>query len=282
MQQLHSPKLGKLGLPKIVMPKTYVKASAFNVNSVDLLSCGLLLSAVYDEMLSRLFEGKICLPHICSGLTVAGYQVAGSMVRFARIVLPFLLNRPVLSAFNGTSIRCNNSTLPTPTYGDAGGLFTVCAENTIDAPVDSVYDAILDFKSYSTWNTFVVNVDVPRNVTQTPKDVYVGMKMVLTTQGILPQNSTSNEIITFLSPEDQSGFAMAVWRNDDGLNSTFLPAEHPSLLTDNGNSSTRYVSYETYYEPGATLLLPLEQNIQHEFEQQGIDLKSYVESRVLD
>lgn len=201
------------------------------------------------------------------------------------VVVPFLFPLSSRAAFDWASIRCDkdNSTLPTPTYGDSGALFTVCAETTIHAPLSSVYNAVLDFKSYAAWNSFTVDVAVPENVTRTPEDVYVGMEMVLTTQGLLPANTTSNEIITVLNPEDedQEGFvAMAAWRNDDGLNATFLPAEHPTILTDAGDGVTRYVSYETYYEPGAASLLALRSNLQRAFERQGGDVKVYVEKLV--
>lgn len=179
------------------------------------------------------------------------------------------------------SIRCptSNATLPTPTYGQDGGVFTVCDETLIHAPLVAAYNALLDFKSYPKWNTFVVNVGLPTNITSTPEDDYIGMVMAFTSQGIVPGvNSSSSEIITVMSSERSRGYAVAAWRSDDGANGTILRAEHPTVLTDVGNGSVRSVSYETYYEgPGIVVVLPLEGNLQERFATENRDLKAYVE-----
>lgn len=72
-----------------------------------------------------------------------------------------------------TSIRCPQdlvTTLPTPTYGYDGTVFTVCTEELIDAPVEVVYNVLIDFNAYHIWNTFVVDLHLPSNVTNTPED----------------------------------------------------------------------------------------------------------------
>ncbi|KAK1724979.1 hypothetical protein CaCOL14_010672 [Colletotrichum acutatum] len=181
------------------------------------------------------------------------------------------------------SLRCSSSAiLPTPTYDLTGALFTVCTEEVINSPINKIYDALLDFRRYSTWNTFVIDVGLPPEVTG-PGDVYPGLSMNFTTAGIIPGvNTSSTEVITLLAPDvrgcdDGATRALNVWRNDDGLGGTFLPAEHPNLLTDLGNGSVRMVSYETYYLPGATTLLPLKGTLQERFETQGKDFKRFVE-----
>jgi hypothetical protein len=203
------------------------------------------------------------------------------------------LSTTILSATFNPSLVCssNGGKLPTPTYGGAGILFTACTELLINAPLSKIYNTIIDFQRYGAWNSFVPAVSLPPGVV-TPGGVYVGMKMGFTSTGLIPGvNTSSTEVVTVLSPPGSPQLtsnptpgaqhgqqAIAAWRSDDILNGTLLPAEHPNLLTDFGNGSVRYVSYETYYIPGAVALLGLKANLQKEFEQQGLDLKRYVEA----
>lgn len=60
-----------------------------------------------------------------------------------------------------------------------------------------------------------------------------------------------------------------------------IVAEHPNILVDEGDGVTRYVSYETYYKnPLIVSLLAARPTLQRLFDQQGKDLKAYVESLV--
>ncbi|TQN69586.1 hypothetical protein CSHISOI_05909 [Colletotrichum shisoi] len=181
------------------------------------------------------------------------------------------------------SLRCSGGVLPTPTYNLTRALFTVCAEDILDVPIQAIYDTLIDFGRYSEWNTFVVNA-VPPPGFQGPDDVYHGMPVKFTSAGIIPRfNASSNELITLLAPdvEDADGQgrvrAAVAWRNDDGFNGYFLPAEHPIFLTDLGNGSVRMVSYETFYLPGAALLWFSQSTLKERFETQGKDLKKYLE-----
>ena len=184
------------------------------------------------------------------------------------------------SAFDPYSITCSaDSILPTPTYGLTDAIFTVCTETLISAPLPLIYNTLLSFRNYPTWNTFVVDVALPPNVLNA-SDVYVGMQMTFTTEGIIPLlNTTSVEDITVLSPPDAGGNAANMaWRDDNGeVGDLFLTAEHPNILTEVEDGVTRYVSYETYYNAGAVLLLAFEENLQTEFDNQGANLKAYVE-----
>ncbi|KAJ7024630.1 hypothetical protein C8F04DRAFT_1131205 [Mycena alexandri] len=180
------------------------------------------------------------------------------------------------------SLHCPSNSadgLPTPTYGSNQIVFTVCAELNIRAPLNDVYNAILDFQAYPSWNTFVFAVDLPPNVTATPADDYVGMPMTFHTAGVLPlSNSTSNEVLTVLDPANPSGYSLSAWRYDDGLGGLGMRAEHPNVLVDVGNGVTHYLSFETYYIGTETaLILLLEGNLQTAFEKQAADLKAYVE-----
>lgn len=196
------------------------------------------------------------------------------------------------STVDWASLRCpendSSAVLPTPTYGLAGAVFTVCTEQNISAPPELVYNTILDFRSYHLWNSFVVDVeDLPPNVTRTPENVYVGMPMTFVTQGIVPLiNTTSSEIITVLggpsSSQDAGGYLFPVWRDNLTALGVLVQAEHPNVLVDIGGGLTRYVSYETYYQEifvGALLLI--RETLQERFVRQGEDLRRYVEGMAL-
>ncbi|WYZ35763.1 hypothetical protein EsH8_X_000410 [Colletotrichum jinshuiense] len=178
------------------------------------------------------------------------------------------------------SQRCSDGLLSTPSFQLTGALFTVCAEAVINAPIGKIYEALIDFRRYSTWNTFVVEAVPPPGVLG-PGDVYVGMPMAFTSAGLIPgANASSNEIVTVLEPSLACGTpprAVNAWRNDDGLNNTLLPAEHPNLLTDLGNGSVRIVSFETYYLPGAATVIVLKGALEERFAAQAQDLKRFVE-----
>lgn len=176
-----------------------------------------------------------------------------------------------------SSLRCpedSTSILPTPTYGDTGGVFTVCAERLINAPAELIYNTLIDFESYHIWNTFVIDVDLPSNVTNTPGNVYIGMPMKLITAGLIPLiNTTSDETVSFLDNDAGAGYLLAAWTSQ-------VPSEHPSILVSQGGGVTRYVSYETFYLPLGGVVLLLKTELQKQFEQQGEDLSTYVESLV--
>jgi len=169
--------------------------------------------------------------------------------------------------------QCTSGIMTTPSYGLAGALFTGCANLTIPACPSSIYNVLLDFPSYPLWNTFTYSVSLPSNVT-TASEVYVGMPMVLHTSGLIPGiNTTSNEAITFLEPEEGNSFM--AWRYDGGeIGDAIMQAEHVSLLVDLGEEGTRYVSWETYYGAGALAVLPLEGSLEKEWGVQASDLRA--------
>ncbi|KAH8178188.1 hypothetical protein LIA77_03270 [Sarocladium implicatum] len=190
---------------------------------------------------------------------------------------------PGSSAIDWASLHCppsSSATLPTPTYGSDGGLFTVCTELLIHAPASAVYNALLDFQAYSSFSTFVIDVQLPPYITKTPDDVYVGMPMTFITKDIFPVfNTTSKEIITTTKDAGDDGYLMNSWRYDDSLGGTFSRSEHPNVLVEQGDGFTRYLSFETFYkDPGSYLLLPLRKKLQDGFERHGQELKDYVES----
>ncbi|XDG09555.1 hypothetical protein ABKA04_009170 [Annulohypoxylon sp. FPYF3050] len=180
------------------------------------------------------------------------------------------------------SLHCPSDslgTLTTPTYGTDGAIFTVCCELLINAPPLAIYNAILDFKSYPKWNTFIPNVTLPSNVTFTPWDLYVGMPMTFTSNGLIGDlNTTSGEILTLFDATGSSDYLINAWRYDDGVGGISARAEHPNVLVDLRNGSTRYLSYETYYAGLSTgTIALLKEQLKNQFDIQGQDLKAYVE-----
>ncbi|KAI1638125.1 hypothetical protein F4809DRAFT_601325 [Biscogniauxia mediterranea] len=125
------------------------------------------------------------------------------------------------------------------------------------------------------------------------------MRLRLTTAGIVGPgvNTTSEEVVTVVmnasDPDpnnsnataingegdgDGGGYLVAAWRYDDGLGGAGARAEHPTVLVDLGDGTTRMLSYETYYDglfTGAIALL--RDRLQERFETQARDLKAYVE-----
>ncbi|KAJ2994450.1 hypothetical protein NUW58_g1555 [Xylaria curta] len=191
--------------------------------------------------------------------------------------------------YDYSSLTCPSSglsTLLTPTYGEKGALFTVCSSIEINAPASRVRDALLDFKSYHLWNSFVVSVSLPLDVTETPQHDYVGMPMVFTTSGLVTGlNTTSDEVLTVLDDVGVSGdgkpYMLVAWRYEDRLSGVSSRAEHPSVVVDLGDGSSWYLSYETYYVGLFTPIIAfLKNKLQAQFEAQSRDLKSYVEGLI--
>lgn len=197
------------------------------------------------------------------------------------------------------NIRCsnnanNNNKLPTPTYGDKHIIFTICVEREIQAPIIQVYNTLLDFRLYSDWNSFVIDVqpsssssgngegEIPRGPAP------LGTKVKFITRGLIGSlNTTSEEIVTVdeknlfssssSSEEGTEGtasrHAINAWRYD-GVGQR---AEHPNVLTDLGERGTRYVSFESYYGLLAPVTEVLKGKLKSAFEAQADDLKRFVE-----
>ncbi|CAH0028108.1 unnamed protein product [Clonostachys rhizophaga] len=183
------------------------------------------------------------------------------------------------------SVRCppegSSTTLPTPTYGSGQGLFVVCTEDVINVPAQEVYKALLDFRRYPTFSSFVIDIDFPDDfVGETPDDVYIGLLMTFHSTGVFPLvNKTSPEMVTVMKDSPDKGYLMVSWKYDDGLEGAFLSTEHPTILIDQGDGTTLCISYETYFSgPGALVLLPFKDNLQAQFAQHAADLKAYLES----
>jgi hypothetical protein len=164
--------------------------------------------------------------------------------------------------------------LSTPSYGVKDAIFTACSNTTIEAPASLVYKILTDYDTYHEWNTFVVDVEL---LSSPPYQV--GSRMHFTEAQLLPLfNTTSNEIITFLDPENTT----AVWRFDSATPALIL-AEHVSQVVSLGDNRSWYNSWETYYKSASILVeTTLGEKLISAFEIQGEDLKKRAESLAQD
>ncbi|KAK5081511.1 hypothetical protein LTR05_007642 [Lithohypha guttulata] len=219
-------------------------------------------------------------------LTLALALLAISLPHSSALPAPESLRRDVSEAIK--SVRCADGLLPTPKYGLENASFSVCTEEIIHAPSSLIYNALLDFRQYHVWNTFVTEVQLPAAV-QTPADVYPGLDIVFTTQGLVPGVDTlSIEIVTLLDPPapHKQPAKWKDWNHDDGYSivawesGVAVQAEHPTSLQELGGGNVRMISWETYYRPNDTVVLPIAGALQSAFVQQGRDLKAYVEGLI--
>ncbi|KAI0427310.1 hypothetical protein F5Y09DRAFT_35434 [Xylaria sp. FL1042] len=227
----------------------------------------------------------------CSRAAFMLFQLLTSTFITNRVAATVFMKDAISSAaiddeYDYSSLSCppsSLSTLTTPTYGTRGAVFTICSSIDINATAAIIRDVVLDFKSYSLWNSFVVSVSVPSNVTDTPQDLYTGMPMVFTTSGLVPGlNTTSNEVLTTVNGTcvggDGKPYILASWRYNDKLGGIGARAEHPVVIIDLGDQSSRVLSYETYYVGLITLPIALlKSNLGKQFSAQAVDLKNYVE-----
>ncbi|EEQ35347.1 hypothetical protein McanMca71_004784 [Microsporum canis] len=160
----------------------------------------------------------------------------------------------------------------TPTYGLVDAVFSVCASITIKGTTKQVCDAILDFRRYSEWNTFVYNAIPPAGV-DSPAQVRVGMPIRFSSTGIPPgSSSNATDIVTVVRRP-----LLTAWKNDE-LEALIGHSEHVSAFTPLGGGWTRYTHWQTQYgEKAREVLLPLKDHFQHQFEVLARDLKGYVE-----
>lgn len=185
-----------------------------------------------------------------------------------------------LSAF--INVRCNRAAdgtqpnLRTPSFGSRGIVFTVCTEREIEAPIGLVYNTTVGFRDYPAWNSFVVKVNPAPGYSLDTVPPPINTIMIFTNQGIVPgTNDTvqSTEQLSFADAnvDGEARVAISSWKS-------YEQAEHPNILTDSGNGRTRYVSYDSFYYDIGQQSLPLKDALQRLFDQQGDELKAFVEA----
>ncbi|EME44435.1 hypothetical protein DOTSEDRAFT_72046 [Dothistroma septosporum NZE10] len=186
-----------------------------------------------------------------------------------------LTDAPGLGPHAVLDARCNNSIIGTPSFGLDNAIFTVCAEITIDAPVEAVYETWVDFESYHLWNSFVTDVHAlpGSSISQVPPQIGTEMLFSNTFPPIpkfLPGPSVERLSYTEPNADGRGEAALVAWIG-------YESAEHPSVFTDIGEGRTGFVSWETFYGVHGTALVAGKEWLQGRHETQARDLKGYVE-----
>ncbi|KAF1954379.1 hypothetical protein CC80DRAFT_493858 [Byssothecium circinans] len=150
---------------------------------------------------------------------------------------------------------------------------SVCARRSRSkSSVQEVNDAILTFKNYKNWNTFVYDGVPPAGVNG-PADVKVGMGIQFSSTGIPPGvNSTSTDIITSVERP-----YFAAWENVEYEN-LIGHSEHCLLSVPLSNGYTQFTHWQTQLGAEAGNLYHSKVYFQRAFEIEVQDLKRYVES----
>lgn len=169
------------------------------------------------------------------------------------------------------NLHCaNGAILPTPTFGLKDAAFTVCGTSVVRGSIQAVSNAILDFRRYYKWNTFIANASLS---VCTPECVYgPGLKVAFTSTGIVPGLTTvGNDVTTYI--ERPHFFA---WKNTESPDQTGI-SEHVSIFVPVRGGKVRYTHWQTQYGAGAKNLLPVKDAFQSQFQKQADELKAYVE-----
>ncbi|KAI0651198.1 hypothetical protein C8Q79DRAFT_18231 [Trametes meyenii] len=168
------------------------------------------------------------------------------------------------------------SNLPPPSYN---GPFTVNATVTIDAPIDKVWEILLDFPKYTEWNPFVRS-QVITDKDKKPFDDQTAAegKYLLMTVHIPAtfDNSASPqtpfELITHVQPD----IYRVAWKNL--LPSWLIRAERWQALSTTEDGKTLYETREVFAGVGAyAIKLFIAKNLEKSFEAMAEALKKCAE-----
>ena len=180
---------------------------------------------------------------------------------------------------------------PTPTVPNP--TFSVSGHSIIDAPIEAVYDALLDLASYREWNTLVTNATVTKpavgqtSTTRMQTGTHFDLRVKMNDKASL---STSKELCVLAEPVKTSSEAdptpttTARWVMDAAgtfpLLSYLLQAEHVNELRDLGDGRTEYTHWESF---GGVISHAVKwfagEDLARHFESWPGDLKAYVEKK---
>ncbi|KAI0649821.1 hypothetical protein C8Q79DRAFT_923301 [Trametes meyenii] len=164
------------------------------------------------------------------------------------------------------------SNLPPPSYN---GTFAVNATSVINAPVEKVWDILLDFPSYGACRSQVITDEKQKPLAdQTPVEgAYLLMQVhIPATLNPAALNTTAFEIVSHLEPDTHR----AAWRNL--LPEWFIHAERWQAVSTIDGGQTLYESREVFAGSAAsTLELFLGKALQDSFVAQAQALKTYAE-----
>jgi hypothetical protein len=180
---------------------------------------------------------------------------------------------------------------PTPTVPNP--TFSVSGHSIIDAPIEAVYDALLDLASYREWNTLVTNATVTKpavgqtSTTRMQTGTHFDLRVKMNDKASL---STSKELCVLTEPvktpseADPTPTTTARWVMDAAgtfpLLSYLLQAEHVNELRDLGDGRTEYTHWESF---GGVISHAVKwfagEDLARHFESWPGDLKAYVEKK---
>jgi hypothetical protein len=134
----------------------------------------------------------------------------------------------------------------------------------IDAPLEKVWQALIDVENYPRWNPFTTRVETTFVVGE-PAILYVTMNG--------QHQRVQHEAITVFEP--QQAFA---WASIMGA-PFILKTSRRQIVEALDDQRTQYETYETFDGLLAPLVMALyRKDIQHGFEAVGVALKKYVEA----
>ena len=144
---------------------------------------------------------------------------------------------------------------------------TTYAETIINAPRQTVWDALINFDNYDAWNTFTYDVDMPRFA--------VGEEFSFMVKLGANERRQREHITAIEAPY------MLAWRYPS--ETIFLKATRYQVLTDIDDGQTRYQTWETFSGLFTPILwLTVLESVQIGFNTVAQDLKRHCEKNLDD
>ncbi|GGR51832.1 hypothetical protein GCM10008959_11420 [Deinococcus seoulensis] len=120
-------------------------------------------------------------------------------------------------------------------------------EITVQAPLERVFDLLVDFSAYGSWNPFVVEVTGASRAAEG-----VRMRFKLPWRG--GRFMYSDELVTRVQPP-AGGAALVAWRYDSPLARWgLLRSERVQTLRQLPNGGAAYATEEVFHGPAASLV----------------------------
>lgn len=158
--------------------------------------------------------------------------------------------------------------ITTPTHG-TGGVFTIIASTHINAPVDTVFEVLVNHAQWPEWNRFVRKVTVKSTpssfdtstfapVDQDDGAAYlkkgqaVGFQVHMDAENPSSYSLNQSMEITLLEPFDKNNNKKKGWRvawKATSFPGFALRSERVQEVVDDGKGGTEYTCWETMYGP---------------------------------
>jgi hypothetical protein len=154
------------------------------------------------------------------------------------------------------------SPIRTPTY-PTNGLFTVLTTTTIDAPLQDVLDASLDFESWPKWNSFVLLATVisqPSPSNKLEVGAIITFHSRMKRDGPTSSSYSNHEVVSIekIEREGKQGWTI-VWRSvgipgGEWVLRAERVQEFIEVDLEDGRKGTEYKTWGTFGGPMAYLL----------------------------